>query len=94
MTGLGLYGNAADIYKTCDMNGAINEACGRSAVRNVSSGIFNVITGYVIGFALAAVPVTGGLSIILVGAGTLAWGVYGGDTSNDIGSVVEEVIFD
>jgi len=41
-----------------------------------------------------AAPVTGGLSIVLVSAGTLAWGIYGGDLSNNIGQKAERIIFD
>ncbi|QUM80627.1 LysM peptidoglycan-binding domain-containing protein [Moritella sp. 5] len=94
VTGLGLYGNAADIYRDCNISGVMSETCGRSAARNLSSGIFNVTAGYVLGIALMAAPVTGGLSIVLVSAGTLAWGMYGGDKSNEVGSFIEEVIFD
>ncbi|AQS39796.1 hypothetical protein Sps_04713 [Shewanella psychrophila] len=94
MTGLGLYGNAADIYQTCDINGLMSEACGRSTVRNISSGVFNGVIGYYLGVGLAFAPVTGGLSIILVGGGALLWGMNGGVLSNDVGSFIEEVIFD
>lgn len=47
-----------------------------------------------VGIALAAIPVTGGLSIALVAGGTLFWGLYGGDISNNVGKFAEEVIFD
>ena len=94
VTGLGVYGNAADIYQTCDINGILSKACGRSTARNVISGTLNVGVGYVLGFGLALAPVTGGLSILLVGGGTLLWGMYGGDLSNEAGEFVEEVIFD
>ncbi|ELL4669451.1 LysM peptidoglycan-binding domain-containing protein [Vibrio fluvialis] len=94
----GVYGNGKDIYQTCDVNGIISEACGRSAVRNVSSGVVNIAAGFgigsAIGYGLALAPVTGGLSIVLVGSGALAWGLYGGDISNKWGVWVEEVLFD
>ncbi|EOW9269253.1 TPA: hypothetical protein PX805_003729 [Vibrio cholerae] len=48
----------------------------------------------VIGYGLALAPVTGGLSIVLVGSGALAWGLYGGDISNKWGVWGEEVLFD
>lgn len=38
-----------------------------------------------VGVALAVIPVTGG---------TLFWGLYGGDISNNVGKFAEEVIFD
>ncbi|ELP6738991.1 LysM peptidoglycan-binding domain-containing protein [Vibrio vulnificus] len=94
----GVYGNGKDIYQTCDVSGIISEACGRSAVRNVSSGVVNIAAGFgigsAIGYGLALAPVTGGLSIVLVGSGALAWGLYGGDISNKWGIWVEEVLFD
>ncbi|QDO84956.1 hypothetical protein FM037_19175 [Shewanella psychropiezotolerans] len=94
ITGLGVYGNAADIYQTCDMNGAINEACGRSVVRNAVSGGLNIYIGYALGIALMAAPVTGGLSILLVSAGTLTWGAFGGDVSDYMGRGAESIVFD
>ncbi|HHB1579569.1 TPA: LysM peptidoglycan-binding domain-containing protein [Vibrio parahaemolyticus] len=94
VVGVGLYGNAKDIYETCDMNGVISEACGRSTTRNVAAGVANAGVGFAIGYALALAPVTGGLSIALVGAGAFAWGMYGGEISNDWGTLVEEVLFD
>lgn len=94
VVGLGLYGNGQDIYQECNMSGLMAESCQRSATKNISSGLFNATIGYGIGIALAAIPVTGGLSILLVGAGSLAWGVTGGDTSNQVGDWMEELIFD
>ncbi len=98
VVGVGLYGNAKDIYQTCNLDGVISESCGRSTVKNVSSGVANIAAGYAIGsaigYGLALAPVTGGLSIVLVGAGAFAWGMYGGDISNKWGGWVEEVLFD
>lgn len=94
VTGLGLYGNAQSIYQTCDMNGVISEACGRSSTKNISSGAVNVLGGAAIGYGLALAPVTGGLSIVLTGVGAFVWGVYGGDISNSVGDWVEGKIFD
>ncbi|MUJ19000.1 hypothetical protein GNP79_07010 [Aliivibrio fischeri] len=94
ITGLGLYGNGKDIYQTCNMNGAISEACGRTMAKNVSSAGINVLGGAAIGYGLALVPVTGGLSIILAGVGAFTWGIYGGDLSNSAGDWVEEKLFD
>ena len=94
MTGLGVYGNATDIYQTCGINGVMSEACGRSSVRNITSGVINVGIGYYLGVGLALAPVTGGLSIVLVGGGTLLWGIYGGDKANSAGEWFERIIFD
>lgn len=92
--GAGLYGNAVDVAKTCNTNGWFEETCNRSLVKNTVSGAVNVVSGIRIGIALAAIPVTGGLSIALVAGGTLFWGLYGGDISNNVGKFAEEVIFD
>ncbi|MCL9783415.1 LysM peptidoglycan-binding domain-containing protein [Vibrio sp. S4M6] len=94
VVGVGLYGNAKDIYQTCDMNGVISEACGRSTTRNVISGGINAAAGYAIGYGLSLIPVTGGLSIVLVGAGAFLWGMQGSEMSNQIGSTIEELFFD
>lgn len=94
ITGLGLYGNGKDIYQTCSMNDVISEACGRSVTKNISSGGINVLAGVAIGYGLALVPVTGGLSIILTGIGAFTWGIYGGDLSDSAGDWVEEKLFD
>lgn len=94
VVGVGLYGNAKDIYQTCDMNGVISEACGRATTRNVTAGVANAGVGFAIGYALALAPMTAGLSIALVGAGSFAWGMYGGEISNGWGTLVEEVLFD
>ncbi|WP_417884423.1 LysM peptidoglycan-binding domain-containing protein [Vibrio rumoiensis] len=92
--GAGLYGNAMDVAKTCNTSGWFEETCNRSLVKNTVSGAVNVVSGIRIGIALAAIPVTGGLSIALVAGGTLFWGLYGGDISNNVGKFAEEVIFD
>ncbi|QCF35716.1 hypothetical protein [Salinivibrio sp. YCSC6] len=63
-------------------------------MNNVVSGAVNLGTGIRIGIALAAIPVTGGLSIALVAGGTLFWGLYGGEISDKVGMFAEEVIFD
>lgn len=94
VVGVGLYGNAKDIYQTCDMNGVISEACGRATTRNVTAGVANAGVGFAIGYALALAPMTAGLSIALVGVGSFAWGMYGGEISNGWGTLVEEVLFD
>ncbi|EOW9127763.1 LysM peptidoglycan-binding domain-containing protein [Vibrio cholerae] len=94
VVGVGLYGNAKDVYQTCDMNGVISEACGRATTRNVTAGVANAGVGFAIGYALALAPMTAGLSIALVGAGAFAWGMYGGEISNGWGTLVEEVLFD
>lgn len=92
--GAGLYGNAVNVAKTCNTSGWFEETCNRSLVKNTVSGAVNVVSGIRIGIALAAIPVTGGLSIALVAGGTLFWGLYGGDISNNVGKFAEEVIFD
>ncbi|TFH90004.1 LysM peptidoglycan-binding domain-containing protein [Vibrio ouci] len=94
VVGVGLYGNAKDVYQTCEMNGVISEACGRSTTRNVISGGINAAAGYAIGYGLSLIPVTGGLSIVLVGAGAFLWGMQGGEISNQIGSTIEELVFE
>ncbi len=94
MTGLGVYGNAADIYQTCDINEVMSVASGRSAVKNISYGIFNGTVGYGLGATLILAPLTGCLSIVLVGGGALLWGLYGGELSNNVGTFFEEAIFD
>ncbi|SIO96081.1 hypothetical protein [Vibrio spartinae] len=92
----GTAGNVHDIYKTCNVSGIISEACGRSTVKNFTSGAINVGMGYGIGVGLgvALAPVSGGVSILLIGAGTLLWGMYGGDISNRAGNLIEEFLFD
>ncbi|WP_299004855.1 hypothetical protein [uncultured Shewanella sp.] len=89
-----LYGNGIDLYQQCNMNGWLTEACARATTKNVISGVVNVGSGWLIGTALAFAPVTGGLSIAIVGAGSLAWGLEGGDISNQFGDKIEELIFD
>ncbi len=70
------------------------ETCNRSVVRNSTSGLTNVLGGLAIGWGIALIPVTGGLSIALVAGGSFIWGMYGGELSNDTGKVIEEMIFD
>ncbi|MBU2899069.1 LysM peptidoglycan-binding domain-containing protein [Vibrio hepatarius] len=94
VVGIGLYGNANDIYQTCNVNGIVSEACGRSATRNIVSGGINAAAGYAIGYGLGLMPVTGGLSIVLVGVGAFLWGMQGGEVSNQIGGIVEDFVFD
>lgn len=94
VVGVGLYGNAKDVYQTCDMNGVLSEACGRSTTRNVISCGINAAAGYAIGYGLSLIPVTGGLSIVLVGVGAFLWGMQGGEISNQIGSTIEELVFE
>ena len=90
----GLYGNAKEVYETCNTKGWFEEQCGRSVTKNVVSGGVNVGGGFAIGAALALAPVTGGLSVALIVGGTFLWGVYGSDVSNTIGAFIEESIFD
>ncbi|WP_094123926.1 LysM peptidoglycan-binding domain-containing protein [Vibrio sp. V03_P4A6T147] len=92
--GAGLYGNAMDVAKTCNTSGWFEETCNRSVVRNSTSGLTNVLGGLAIGWGIALIPVTGGLSIALVAGGSFIWGMYGGELSNDTGKVIEEMIFD
>ncbi len=92
--GAGLYGNAVDVAKTCNTSGWFEETCNRSVVRNSTSGLTNVLGGLAIGWGIALIPVTGGLSIALVAGGSFIWGMYGGELSNDTGKVIEEMIFD
>ncbi|MCR9727200.1 LysM peptidoglycan-binding domain-containing protein [Vibrio parahaemolyticus] len=92
--GAGLYGNAVDVAKTCNTSGWFEEACNRSVVRNSTSGLTNVLGGLAIGWGIALIPVTGGLSIALVAGGSFIWGMYGGELSNETGKVIEEMIFD
>ncbi|WP_298776050.1 hypothetical protein [uncultured Shewanella sp.] len=94
LTLLGLYSNAADIYEQCTADNEFNEACKRAATKNGVSMFTNVVAGWAIGAGIGLIPVTGGLSIVLVGAGTLAWGLNGGDISNDLGDWAEEMIFE
>ncbi len=92
--GAGLYGNAVDVAKACNTSGWFEEACNRSVVRNSTSGLTNVLGGLAIGWGIALIPVTGGLSIALVAGGSFIWGMYGGELSNETGKVIEEMIFD
>ncbi|WP_462056960.1 LysM peptidoglycan-binding domain-containing protein [Vibrio parahaemolyticus] len=92
--GAGLYGNAVDVAKTCNTSGWFEEDCNRSVVRNSTSGLTNVLGGLAIGWGIALIPVTGGLSIALVAGGSFIWGMYGGELSNETGKVIEEMIFD
>ncbi|OOE36972.1 S-type Pyocin domain-containing protein [Salinivibrio kushneri] len=92
--GAGLYGNAADVVTTCNSSGWFEDTCNRNIVNNTASGFFNVSGGIGIGIALAAIPVTGGLSIALVGGGSLFWGMYGSELSQQVGLFVEEIVFD
>ncbi|OOF28932.1 MIX and LysM peptidoglycan-binding domain-containing protein [Salinivibrio sp. IB872] len=92
--GAGLYGNAADVVNTCNSSGWFEDTCNRNIVNNTASGFFNVLGGIGVGIALAAIPVTGGLSMALVGGGSLFWGMYGGDLSQQVGLFVEEIVFD
>ncbi|WP_299492738.1 hypothetical protein [uncultured Shewanella sp.] len=94
VTLLGLYSNAADIYEQCTADSEFNEACKRATTKNGVSMFTNVVVGWAIGAGIGLIPVTGGLSIVLVGAGTLAWGLNGGDISNDLGDWAEEMIFE
>ncbi|CAM3112368.1 hypothetical protein VITU102760_21860 [Vibrio tubiashii] len=92
--GAGLYGNAMDVAQTCNTSGWFEETCNRSVVRNTSAGVTNVLGGLAIGWSIALIPVTGGLSIALVAGGSFIWGMYGGDISNKAGQVIEEMVFD
>ena len=94
--GIGLYGNAQEVYQNCNMHGVISEACGRSTTRNISSGALNAGVGVGIGYSLSYVlaPVTGGVSIVVIAAGALLWGEYGGNLSNKFGSWFEGWVFD
>ncbi|ASA56953.1 hypothetical protein [Vibrio gazogenes] len=94
VAGVGTVGNFHDIYKTCEVSGAISEACGRSTVRNLTSATVNVGVGYGIGVGIALAPMSAGLSIVIVGAATFLWGMYGGDISNEMGTFAEGMIFD
>lgn len=92
--GAGLYGNAVDVAKTCDTSGWFENACNRSLVKNIVSGSVNVGGGIGIGLALGLIPVTGGVSILLIAGGSFMWGMYGTDFSNEAGTYVEELLFD
>ncbi|WP_025674414.1 hypothetical protein [Salinivibrio socompensis] len=92
--GAGLYGNAADVVNTCNSSGWFEETCNRSVARNSTSGLTNVLGGLAIGWGIALIPVTGGLSIALVAGGSFIWGMYGEELSNETGKVIEEMIFD
>ncbi|OOE52555.1 S-type Pyocin domain-containing protein [Salinivibrio kushneri] len=92
--GAGLYGNATDVVTTCNSSGWFEETCNRSVVRNSTSGLTNVLGGLAIGWGIALIPATGGLSIALVAGGSFMWGMYGGELSNETGKVIEEMIFD
>ncbi|ELH0900990.1 LysM peptidoglycan-binding domain-containing protein [Vibrio cholerae] len=92
--GAGLYGNAVDVAKTCDTSGWFENACNRSLVKNTVSGSVNIGGGIGIGLALGLIPVTGGVSILLIAGGSFMWGMYGTDFSNEAGTYVEELLFD
>ncbi|EGQ7891846.1 LysM peptidoglycan-binding domain-containing protein [Vibrio parahaemolyticus] len=92
--GAGLYGNAVDVAKTCDTSGWFENACNRSLVKNTVSGSMNIGGGIAIGLALGLIPVTGGVSILLIAGGAFMWGMYGTDISNEAGTYVEEFLFD
>lgn len=92
--GAGLYGNAVDVAKTCNTSGWFEEACNRSMVKNTVSGSVNIGGGIGIGLALGLIPVTGGVSILLIAGGAFMWGMYGTDVSNEAGTYVEELLFD
>lgn len=92
--GAGLYGNAVDVAKTCNTSGWFEEACNRSMVNNTVSGSVNIGGGIGIGLALGLIPVTGGVSILLIAGGAFMWGMYGTDVSNEAGTYVEELLFD
>jgi len=92
--GAGLYGNAMDVAQTCNTSGWFKETCNRSVVRNSTSGVANVLGGMAIGWSIALIPVTGGLSVALVAGGSFIWGMYGGDIANEAGKVIEEMVFD
>ncbi|MBM4843240.1 LysM peptidoglycan-binding domain-containing protein [Vibrio parahaemolyticus] len=92
--GAGLYGNAVDVAKTCNTSGWFENACNRSLVKNAVSGSVNIGGGIGIGLALGLIPVTGGVSILLIGGGAFIWGMYGTDFSNEAGTYVEELLFD
>jgi len=91
---IGLHGNVEDTYDSCTT--VMSEQCGRGVTRNLSSGIFNAGIGYSIGVALtyATAAASAPVSIVIIGAGALAWGVYGGDASNDVGKWLEDKIFE
>lgn len=90
--GAGLYGNAVDVAKTCNTSGWFENACNRSLVKNAVSGSVNIGGG--IGLALGLIPVTGGVSILLIAGGAFMWGMYGTDFSNEAGTYAEELLFD
>ncbi len=92
--GAGLYGNAVDVAKTCDTSGWFENACNRSLVKNTVSGSVNIGGGIGIGLALGLIPVTGGVSILLITGGSFIWGMYGTDFSNEAGTYLEELLFD
>lgn len=92
--GAGLYGNAVDVAKTCNTSGWFENACNRSLVKNTVSGSVNIGGGIGIGLALGLIPVTGGVSILLIAGGAFMWGMYGTDFSNEAGTYVEELLFD
>ncbi|EIZ1171978.1 LysM peptidoglycan-binding domain-containing protein [Vibrio vulnificus] len=92
--GAGLYGNAVDVAKTCDTSGWFENACNRSLVKNTVSGSVNIGGGIGIGLALGLIPVTGGVSILLIAGGSFMWGMYGTDFSNEAGTYLEELLFD
>ncbi|EGR0011298.1 LysM peptidoglycan-binding domain-containing protein [Vibrio cholerae] len=92
--GAGLYGNAVDVAKTCNTSGWFENACNRSLVKNAVSGSVNIGGGIGIGLALGLIPVTGGVSILLIAGGAFIWGMYGTDFSNEAGTYVEELLFD
>ncbi len=92
--GGGLYGNAMDVAKTCNTSGWFENACNRSLVKNAVSGSVNIGGGIGIGLALGLIPVTGGVSILLIAGGAFMWGMYGTDFSNEAGTYAEELLFD
>ncbi|WP_114717276.1 LysM peptidoglycan-binding domain-containing protein [Vibrio cholerae] len=92
--GAGLYGNAVDVANTCNTSGWFENACNRSLVKNAVSGSVNIGGGIGIGLALGLIPVTGGVSILLIAGGAFIWGMYGTDFSNEAGTYVEELLFD
>jgi hypothetical protein len=63
-------------------------------VKNTVSGSVNIGGGIGIGLALGLIPVTGGVSILLIAGGSFMWGMYGTDFSNEAGTYVEELLFD
>jgi hypothetical protein len=72
-----------------------SEACMRAGVKNSASIVFNIDVGEGIGFlGTKFAPTTYGLSIVPMTGGLYAWGLYGGDVSNNVGDIAEYMVFD